>query len=158
MGTELSQPETSKALHLAPWLDERTARVMDAISEAIAHIHPEVRAIILFGSVARHHERALKDTETSDVDLLLIVDPGYGRTRIDLDQRIAIHHTKGEVELGFPEAPRDVQITLIERDLADWDPAFIENVARDGVLLWAREPLPKPLAPVAERHSLQLSS
>lgn len=158
MGTELSQSETSKALHLAPWLDERTARVVDAVSEAMAHIHPEVRAIILFGSVARHHECALEDTEASDVDLLLIVDPGNGRTRIDLDQRIAIHHTKGEIELGLPEAPRDIQITLIERGLADWDPTFVENVARDGLLLWTREPLPKPFAPVAGRCPLQLSS
>ena len=158
MGAELSQPETSKALHLAPWLDKRTARAVDAISEAMAHIHPEVRAIILFGSVARHHERALKDTETSDVELLLMVDPGHGRTRIDLDQRIAIHHTKGQVEVKLPDAPRDVQITLTVRDLADWDPTFIENVARDGLLLWAREPLPKPLASVAERRPLHLSS
>ena len=28
---------------------------------------------------------------------------------------------------------------------------FIENVARDGILLWSRAPLPAPFAPIAER-------
>ena len=144
-------------LRLVPWLDPHTARVVDAITEALANTHPDIGAIILFGSVARHHERALEDAETSDVDLLLIVDPGPGQSRIPLDWRIAIHHTKGEVEMRFPEAPRDVQITLAEHDLTDWDPAFIENVARDGLLVWARGPLPQPLASVVERSLLRLS-
>lgn len=39
----------------------------------------------------------------------------------------------------------------VVHDLADWDEMFVENVARDGLLLWARGPLPDVLAPVAER-------
>jgi hypothetical protein len=44
-----------------------------------------------------------------------------------------------------------MQVILATRDLTDWDPPFLEHVARDGVLLWARRPLPVALAPVAER-------
>ncbi len=42
---------------------------------------------------------------------------------------------------------------LAVRDLADWDLTFVESVARDGILLWARGPLPSSLADVASRQS-----
>jgi hypothetical protein len=35
-------------------------------------------------------------------------------------------------------------------DLAHWDAVFGENDARDGLLLWARGPLPPALAAVEE--------
>ncbi len=37
---------------------------------------------------------------------------------------------------------------LTSRTLGEWDPAFVEQVARDGLLLFARKPLPEPLAGV----------
>jgi len=40
----------------------------------------------------------------------------------------------------------------MDRDLERWDPMFIGNVAHDGILLWARGPLPTPFALIAERH------
>jgi hypothetical protein len=33
---------------------------------------------------------------------------------------------------------------------------FIENVARDGILLWSRASLPTPFAPIAERAAHDL--
>jgi hypothetical protein len=51
-----------------------------------------------------------------------------------------------------------VQITIADRDLADWDPLFVANVARDGILLWARGPLRASLTPVAERAGQQASA
>ncbi len=34
------------------------------------------------------------------------------------------------------------------RTMRDWDTTFVANVARDGLLLWARGPLPAPLSAV----------
>ena len=62
-------------------------------------------------------------------------------------------HTIGEADYRFGDAPREVQTVFVGWDLADWDAAFVENVARDGILLWARAPLPPELAPVKERAS-----
>jgi hypothetical protein len=39
----------------------------------------------------------------------------------------------------------------VVRDLADWDTTFTASIARDGLLLWARGPVPAPLRAVAER-------
>lgn len=40
---------------------------------------------------------------------------------------------------------------LASRRLREWGSTFVANVARDGILLFARGPLPGLLAPVAKR-------
>lgn len=140
-------------LSRVPWLDERTGRSVRNVVMALGYRHPVVVAVILFGSVARHEERPLDDDEPSDVDLLVLVDPGQGRDYLSLEETIAIHATVGDITYR-DDPPREIQIMLAVRDLADWDSLFVENVARDGVLLWARGPLPAALAPVAERAVL----
>jgi predicted nucleotidyltransferase len=57
-----------------PWLDPATNAAVHEIIRALAQVHPEAQAVILFGSVARREERSLDDPEPSDVDLLLLLD------------------------------------------------------------------------------------
>lgn len=71
--------------------------------------------------------------------------PWPGRSRLPLDQTLAIYGTVGQLEDQHRNAPREIQVTLAEADLCDWDVTFVENVARDGILLWARGPLPSSL-------------
>lgn len=44
-----------------------------------------------------------------------------------------------------------VPAILADPSFVGWDPSFVENIARDGILLWARGELPVVLAPVAQR-------
>ncbi|HKV83686.1 MAG TPA: hypothetical protein VJN88_03970 [Ktedonobacterales bacterium] len=135
------------------WLDPVTSAAATDITRSLAVAHPEAVAVILFGSVARHEQRPLDDPKPSDLDLLLLIDPtvvnpdGGALTR---DQELALHHTIGEADYKG-QSPREIKFVFVYRDLARWDDLFIENVARDGILLWSRGPLPERLAPVAAR-------
>jgi hypothetical protein len=44
------------------------------------------------------------------------------------------------------DAPREVNVLLSDRTMQTWDSMFLENLARDGILLYARGSLPAPLA------------
>jgi predicted nucleotidyltransferase len=128
---------------MIPWLDPETAADVVDITQSVAVQHPEAQAVVLFGSVARREQRSLDDPEPSDVDLLVLVDPKvYDPTaeRLTHAQQLALFHTIGEADYRHRLAPREIKTLLIQCDLKDWDPMFIENVARDGVLLWARNP------------------
>ena len=134
---------------IPPWLDDQTAALVRAITLQLAERHADVLAVILFGSIARHDERPLDDPAPSDVDLLLLVPE-----HLPEERALAIHHTIGEAGGPYGYTPREVQVLLMERDQANWDSTFIENVAREGMLLWAREPLPQSFAPIAARAPL----
>ncbi len=41
--------------------------------------------------------------------------------------------------------PREVNVLLSDRTMQTWDSMFLENLARDGILLYARGSLPAPL-------------
>jgi predicted nucleotidyltransferase len=136
-----------------PWLDPATNAAVREIIHALAQGHPEAQAVILFGSVARREERSLDDPEPSDVDLLLLLDAHAmdpDVERLSYQHELALRATVGEADYRWP-APRVIQVLFVYHTLAGWDPLFIENVARDGILLWSRGPLPDPLATVAER-------
>lgn len=140
---------------LIPWLDPASAASVQDIVQSVAAHHPEVQAVILFGSVARREERPLSDPEPSDVDLLLIIDPTVlnpTANRVSNEQDLALTRTIMEADYRH-RAPREINTLFMNRDLARWDEAFIENVARDGILLWARGPLPVPLA-LATNHDI----
>lgn len=149
MGNELTSVVSPMDIPVVPWLDARTSTLVCSITTLLAQQHPEVHAIILFGSIARHDERPLDDPQPSDVDLLILVDE-----RLPERKAFEIVGTIGEAGDPYGFTPREVKTLLVRRDLADWDPLFIENVARDGILLWARGPLPPPLAAIAERTRL----
>ena len=166
MGTELTPQSLPTSLPrpavpVIPWLDPVTAAGVTDVVQSLAAEHPEALAVILFGSVARHQERPLDDPEPSDVDLLLLLDASaldpHAR-RLSREQELALHHTIGEADYRH-RSPREIQVMFMYRDLERWDPMFIDNVAHDGILLWARGPLPTPFAPIAERDaSAQLAA
>lgn len=132
-----------------PWLDSQTAAEVDAIVEALARTQPDVLAVIVFGSVARHDERPLTDSEPSDLDLLVVVTPGMTE-----EAAVAIHDTIGMAGQPFGYTPRTIEPLLVEADLKGWDAAFVANILHDGVVLWARESLPEPFTSqhIADAH------
>ena len=149
MGAQLI---TGEEIPAVPWLDDRTAGLLRTTVFLVAERHPDLRAAILFGSVARQDERPLTDEHPSDVDVLLLFDVKPGSSRISPGERRSIFTSIGVALDQYLDAPREVQIIPTVSTLIDWDPLFIENVARDGLLLWARGPLPEALAPVATRR------
>jgi predicted nucleotidyltransferase len=149
MGAELTTIED--AVRIPGWLDHATASLIRAIVAEVASRYPDLRAALLFGSVARHEERPLTDAEPGDVDLLLLFDLEPHLSRLPYNRLLAIYEAVGEARERYPRTPREVQVTLIVRDLADWDPMFVSNLAHDGLLLWSRGPLPPALAAVEAR-------
>jgi predicted nucleotidyltransferase len=138
---------------IIPWLDPATAAGVVDIVQSLAVDHPEALAVILFGSVARREERPLDDREPSDVDLLLLLDVDAvhpGAYRLSYEEELALHRTIIEADYR-QQSPREIKVLFVYRDLERWDDLFLENVAHDGILLWARCPLPAPLAAIAER-------
>ena len=129
-----------------PWLDPLTSAELAVMSQSVEREQPAVLAMILFGSVARHDERLLSDVEPSDVDILLLVKNGLTEA-----EALAIHHTMGTAAMTCRPSPRAIEPLLVEIGLASWDASFVANVARDGLLLWTRGPLPTPLAAVERR-------
>lgn len=125
------------------WLDEETRALVREKVELLAERHPEVLAIILYGSVARHEERSLDEPDPSDVDLLVVLDGDRDAVR---SQLLPLVRTAGLAEDRHLDAPRDVNIMLSSRTSQEWDPEFIENVRHDGIVLYQRGELPAPFA------------
>ncbi len=136
---------------IAPWLDEQSAAQLDAIVASVAADHPDLRAAILFGSIARHDERPLDDSEPSDVDLMLLFDTPQQPGRLSLEQRLAISHTIVSAMWRSSNAPREINTFTSATDLSEWDDDFVANLVQDGVALWARSPLPALLTSVERR-------
>src|SRR5262249_32400504 len=146
---EIGAEEGEAEVTLPPrvsWLDDDTGELVQASVATVARRHKDLRAALLFGSVARGEERPLEDAEPSDVDLLLVFDLEPERDHQPLERRLAISHVIGLALDHHLHAPREVNVLTAVRDLADWDHAFVANVAHDGLLLWARGPLPAPLS------------
>src|SRR5215469_5753430 len=72
------------------WLDEETSALVRDTAELLAQRHPDVLAIILYGSVARHEERSLDEYDPSDVDLLVVVN---GDRAVVRSQGLALFQT-----------------------------------------------------------------
>jgi hypothetical protein len=116
-----------------------------------------VEAVILYGSAARQQLRPLTGAAPSDVDLLFLMTARPALVagqpaRITKEQHLAI--SRAAVE-AYPETfdptIRPVQTMIADPSFAGWDPSFVENVARDGLLLWTRGPLPAVLRSVEQR-------
>jgi predicted nucleotidyltransferase len=126
------------------WLDTETSRLVEEIVDSLIKRHPDILAIILYGSVARHEERALDDLYPSDVDVLIVVDTDNRRgIRV---QEEALFNTLGDAKMRHLTAPREVNAMFATRTSQEWDPEFIENVKRDGIILSQRGELPKVFA------------
>lgn len=134
---------------LPSWLDSETRALIKDMIGMLAEQHPDLAAVILYGSVTRHEERPLDAPDPSDVDLLAILDSDDPHA--DLHQGDALFHTLGLAYNRHLDAPREVKVQFASRTLQEWDPTFVANVARDGIVLFARGTLPSPLA-AAKKH------
>ena len=125
------------------WLDDATyALVFDTVNLLIQRHKDILLAIVLFGSVARHEERSLADSYPSDVDMLAVFDT---TDRLVEPYRESIYYTIGDACYLHLDAPREVNVLLVDRTLQGWDTMFLENIAREGIVFYARGPLPEPL-------------
>jgi predicted nucleotidyltransferase len=126
------------------WFDKATRALVEDIIGLLSERHPDLLAVILYGSVARHEERPLGANNPSDVDLLAVFDSDDAL--LDVHQGDSLSHTLGLAYTRHLDAPRDVQVLFASRSFKEWDPTFIANVSRDGVILYRRGPLPAPFA------------
>ena len=150
MGNQLSDARISgRRIHPLPaWLDAATAALVDDIVQTAVDTFPDLLAVILFGSIARHDERPLDDEIPSDVDLLLVFDTADEQITVNRGREVTV--ALGQAKCRHLDALRDVNDMLASRTLREWDPTFVANVARDGILLFARGQLPEALSPVAQ--------
>jgi len=126
------------------WLDNETRALIQDVIGILAERHSNLVAVILYGSVARHEQRPLDTRNPSDVDLLVILDSDD--PHIAIHQGDALSHTLGLAYTLHLNAPREVQVQFSSRTLQEWDPTFIADVLRDGIVLYARGSLPAPFA------------
>jgi predicted nucleotidyltransferase len=126
------------------WFDKATRALVEDIIGFLAERHPDLLAIILYGSVARHEERPLGAFHPSDVDLLAVFDSDD--PLLDVHQGDSLSHTLGLAYTRHLDAPREVHVLFASRNFQEWDPTFIANVSRDGIILYKRGPLPTPFA------------
>lgn len=132
------------------WLDSLTRNLIVDIIKELAERQSDLLAVILYGSVARHDERPL-GANPSDVDLLAIFDSEDVLLAVNRSDSLA--HTVGLAYNRHLDVPREVQVMFASRDLQEWDPTFIANVVRDGIVLFQRGTLPAVLE--AQRSRLQ---
>ena len=126
------------------WFDKATRALVEDIIGLLAERHPDLLAVILYGSVARHEERSLDAFQPSDVDLLAMFDSDD--PLLDVHRGDSLSHTLGLAYNRHLDAPREVQVLFASRSLQEWDPTFITNVSRDGIILYRRGSLPAPFA------------
>jgi len=126
------------------WLDKATRALVEDIISLLSERHSNLLAVILYGSVARHEERPLEAFDPSDVDLLAVFDSDD--TLLEVHQGDALSHTLGLAYNRHLDALREVKVLFASRTLQEWDPTFIANVKREGLVLFKRGPLPAPLA------------
>jgi len=132
-----------KRASLPTWLDEATYALTEETVSMLTQRYADILlAVILFGSVARHEERPLDDSSPSDVDLLAIFDT---TDRLVKPYREDIFATIIDAYARHLDAPREVNVLLSDRTMQTWDSMFLENVAHDGLLLYARDFLPARL-------------
>lgn len=104
-----------------------------------------LRAIILFGSVARQQESPMSSEHSSDIDLFVIFDQ---ESDLSLDQRLELFGLVGDVDDRHRDNLREINIMPASNTLREWDDYFLEQVARDGIVLSLSGSLPAPLRPL----------
>ncbi|HLZ58513.1 MAG TPA: hypothetical protein VKR06_16365 [Ktedonosporobacter sp.] len=68
-----------------------------------------------------------------------------GKGGSGIRQDLALTHTLGLALDRHLDAPREVNVMFTTRTMQEWDPTFVANVRRDGIVLYQRGPLPAPL-------------
>src|SRR5258708_34056361 len=75
------------------WLDRATRALVEDIIGLLSERHPDLLAIILYGSVARHEDRPVDAFDSSDVDLLAVFDSDD--PLLDVHQGVFLSNTLG---------------------------------------------------------------
>jgi hypothetical protein len=83
------------------------------------------------------------DASPSDVDLFAIFDT---TDRLVKPYREGNFTTIIDAYVLHLDASREVNVLLCDRTMQTWDTLFLDNLARDGILLYARGSLLAPLA------------
>jgi predicted nucleotidyltransferase len=129
-----------------PWLDSGTTEALRRTIVQLIGAAPEIVAMILFGSVARHEERPFTDPQPSDVDVLVLFDPSiqtaddpkreHGMLSEGLTQREHKLLSAAVVQalIEVPQGARDINLTGALTTFAGWDSAFVKHIAQDGIL------------------------
>jgi predicted nucleotidyltransferase len=125
---------------LPPWLDDETRLLVDEMLDLLVERHRDILAIILYGSIARHEERALDEPYPSDVDILIVVDT-KDREGIRAQEE-SLFETLGLAKTHHLQAEREVNVMFSSRTSQEWDSTFIDNVKHDGIILYQRGALP----------------
>ena len=180
---QVSDPITPASTHtleqqlpVVAWLDPASANALRRLVSLLALGAPRVRAILLFGSVARHDERPLTDPAPSAVDLLVLFDPpaalppaaaGHGQAgtaqpaqpaqqeSLTDQQQAVLSQAVVQALLAFPDAARDFHVTGAIPPFIRWDASFLALVAQDGLLVWAATSPPDLPAPLDTLRTLQ---
>jgi hypothetical protein len=114
-------------------------RILRATIAAVTSRNPRLRAATDYGSAARREDRPLSDQHPSGVDLLLLFErPSDQEVDVTYAPRLAIFDSMGPALDRCLHVPRESQVMLATDDLRDRDETLIKNVAREGLLLWAR--------------------
>jgi predicted nucleotidyltransferase len=129
---------------LPSWIDRETRLLVDEMIDLLVKRHPDILAIILYGSIARHEERVLHEPDPSDVDILVVVNTDDKRGI--RSQEESLFETLGLAKIHHLQARREVNVMFSSRTSQEWDPTFIENVKREGIILYQRIPLPAAFA------------
>ena len=138
-------------------LDQETAAYIHYVTQQIAQTVPHALVAILFGSVARYSARPLTDPCPSDVDILVVCSAEGDQEEVSSEQHAALSRAVVSGYEAYPITPRDVEVLGALTHFKGWDEKFVANVAREGVVLWARGPLPEALSPLSKRAPEPLS-
>jgi hypothetical protein len=113
---------------------------IDRLRMLIQEYDDNVNIVVLFGSTARMTPRL-----NSDADLLILVQ------RRDRFYKWVGHSPQGVALLVSAENAAMEQggwewpfISIVEEQMSDLPPALLENIARDGVLLYQRQGVSSP--------------
>jgi predicted nucleotidyltransferase len=120
---------------IPPWVDDETRGVLVDWIATLRREHPDLLAVILFGSIARHDERPVDDPEPSDVDVLVVCDV---LETWEYYHSGKIFRALGDAYRRHPQALREVNVMLGNAVMSGWDPLFLENVAHDGIALFTQ--------------------
>lgn len=153
LGSQLSTPRRL-GIDVPPWLDTNTFAPEWEIIRAVAGRLKGVLAMILYGAATHRQEFIRGKLGPVTLELLVIMDT-------DDEQVVQKAHTPLKQILttirGFELTDFDdlyMRFTFVSRDLREVESQLIATVAQDGLLIWARGPVPQVLAAVAMRAPL----
>lgn len=153
LGSQLST-RRDLAIVLPPWLDDDLyIGELEIVHAMILHL-PDILAVILYGAAVHRQDFVSGGSGPVTLELLVIMDTDDEQValnaQISLTQILTTTH-------GFQ--PNDLselymRLTFVSRGLRERENQLIATVARDGLLIWARAPVPPVLAAVAMRAPL----